>query len=245
MSAVRATRQGAILLLELNAPERRNALSRPMLARLAEHLREPAEGVLGVVLAGRGGTFSAGADFREISGTVDDLGYDDAVTAAREAIQSSPLPVVAAIEGPCMGAAADLALACDFRVAAEGGFVAIPAAGLGLLYNPDVVVRLARTFDADVLRRLLLLGQRLSAEEALRRGLVTEVVPAGSAARRAAELLGGLSAGSAPAVAATKALLNACTGGPPAAEHWQALRRDLLGSPERRHAVERARDRHA
>jgi len=241
---VSAHRLGGVLQLVLDAPQRRNALSRPMLAALAGHLVDLDEDVTGVVISGNGGVFSAGADFAELTGTSADLEYDDAVTAVREAISSCPRLVVAAIEGPCMGAAADLALACDFQVAGEDSFVEIPAVRLGLLYNPEALAGLARTLPATVVRRLVLLGERFEAREALTCGLVTHLVPRGDAATRAAELLESVTSAELDAIAATKGFLRAIATGDDAASTWQDRRRELLDSPVRRAAVDLAHARH-
>lgn len=238
-------RAGSVVHLVLSAPQRRNALSRSMLEALEGALGALDEDVVGVVISGCGDAFSAGADFEELTGSSADLHYDDAVSRVRAAVRGCDRLVVAAVEGPCVGAAADLALACDVRVAAADSYLQIPAVGLGLLYNPDVISGLAQAFPLDAVRRLLLLGERLDAPVAAQLGLVTEVVPTGEAVRRAEELMAAIPPDSLPALAATKAVLAAATTRElPDSETWQHLRRDLLDSPQRRAAVDRARARH-
>ena len=241
---VACSRIGGVLQLVLDAPARKNALSRPMLAALAEALDAVDDSVTGVVISGSGGAFSAGADFRELTGTVADVSYDDAVALVTRAIISLPVVVVAALEGPCVGAGADVALACDLRVAAEGSFVQVPAAKLGLLYNPEAVDRMRRALPRDTVRRLLLLGERFDDHTALQARLVSVVVPRGDALKRAVELLETTSPADVPAVAATKALLHAQETGDYDVAAWQERRLALLGSPARRAAVERAQRRH-
>jgi enoyl-CoA hydratase len=243
-AGVRTEREGSVLHLVLDAPEHRNALSRPMLRALADTLEALDEQVAAVVLSGHGGTFSAGADFRELSGTPDDEGYDDEVARVTAAIAAVPRPVVAALEGPCMGAAADLALSCDVRVAAQGSFVQVPAVRLGILYNPDAVARLGGRLPHDTVRRLLLLGERFPAEEARRAGLVSVVVPRGEAVKQALDLLDELTVEQVDALAATKALLNDLDTRTYDATHWASRRRALLGSPARAAALGRARRKH-
>lgn len=234
-----------LLHVELTAPERRNALSREVLAATHDALAGAGADVTGVVLSGHGDAFSAGADFRDITGTTADLDYDDAVAEVTRAIREHPSVVVAAIEGPCMGAAADLALSCDIRVAAEDSWLQIPAARLGLLYNPASIGRLASGLPPDTVRRLLLLGERFSGVEAREAGLVSVVVPPGQALRRAHELLSETTTDHLAAIAATKALLNSHDAGSFDPDDWQGLRRALLDSPQRRAAVAGARRRHS
>lgn len=248
MSAVLVTRRdGGVLHLVLDVPRRRNALSRPLLSALETALRDVGDDVDGVVISGSGGTFSAGADFSELDGTAGDAAYDDAVSRVRDAIVGCDRLVIAAIEGPCLGAAVDLALSCDARVASAGSYLEVPAARLGLLYNPVAVARLLRCHGVEPVRRLLLLGERLDAETAASLGLVTRLADEGGAVAAAEELLAGVPRGALPAVSATKALLGAYADGDPLEdlERWQRRRFALLDSPERRAAATAARDRHA
>lgn len=239
---VDVTHHGRAVQLALDSPGRRNALSRTMLADLADALRGMDDSVVGVVICGSAGTFSAGADFADLTGTSSDESYDDAVADVTRTIRELPRLVVAAIEGPCLGAAADLALSCDLRVAAEDSYFAIPAVRLGLLYNPATIDRLRRNFPGDALRRLLLLGERLPAADALTGGLIGQIAPHGQAAACARALIDDLDPSHLDAIAATKGVLNDDSDDPGRA--WQQRRRELLDSPTRRAAVDDARNRH-
>ena len=243
-AAVERSRVGPVLHLVLNEPARRNALSRPMLADLANELRNIDDSVTGVVISGAGDAFGAGADFRELTGTTADASYDDAVAVVTSAITTLPRIVVAAIEGPCVGAATDLALACDLRVAAEGSYLHLPATKLGLLYNPAALERIGRAIPRDTVRRLVLLGERFDAQAALQAGLVTYVAPRGGAVERAVELLKTVDPVDVPAVAATKELLNAQETGAYEAAAWQARRLALMEAPARNAALGQAKRRH-
>lgn len=237
-------RHGSVLHLVLDAPRRRHALTRAMLHALTQALASIPEDVTGVVLRGAGDTFSAGADFAELSGTSADIAYDDDVTQVRTAIQRCPRVVVAAIEGPCMGAAADLALACDVRVMAEDAYIQVPAVRLGLLYSPDALRQHANTYPIDPVRRLFLLGERFEGPAAHAAGLATSVVPHGAAAEHATDLLSRITLPEQDAVAATKVFLDAVRSGTVDMTAWQRTRTELLDSPARRAAVSAARDRH-
>lgn len=130
MSSQLATaRTGTVLSLVLDAPAHRNALSFALLGELAAALEQDLDGVTGIVISGSDGAFSAGADFRDLTGTSRDIAFDDAVERVTAAIGASPVPVSAAIEGPCLGAGAHLALACDVRVAGAGSFLQVPPSG--------------------------------------------------------------------------------------------------------------------
>lgn len=240
---IQKTTEGAILVLEMKDPASRNALSRGMLSGLTEVISSASTDVLGIVITGGADCFSSGGDFRELKGTGEDLEYDHAIASLTTTILSSDRIVVAAIEGPCMGAAADIALACDYRIAGEGSFMQIPAVRLGLLYNPEAIDRLRRLHRADTVARLLLAGERFDAQAACQAGLFSRVVPRGDAVRMALQDLRTLGSQQAQAVRATKQLLSALDAGRANMEHWQARRMELLDSEERQLAIEQAQER--
>lgn len=228
-----------VLRARIEAPARRNALSRAILARLRE-VFAPLPDVDGVVLTGSGTVFSAGADLGELDGTSRDLEFDDELALLTEAVRTAPVPVVAAVEGPCVGAAVDLALACDARIAGADAWLRVPAVRLGILYSPRTIQRLHRTLPRETVTRLMLLGHRFDARPAAAAGLVTEVVPAGESARRAARLAAAVDRGGS-AFAHTKRLLAELDDGTFDERRWQQIRSGLVASPERRTALERAR----
>lgn len=236
--------QAGIVSIFLDRPDRRNALSLELLGRLDDILASDSLAAADMaVISGRGGMFSAGADLSDINGTLDDLAIDDAIEAVTGRIRDLPLPVIAAIDGACMGGAVDLALSCDLRIAAENAFIQVPAARLGLLYNPRSIVKLQRRYGRDAVFRLLALGERFSARTAFNIGLVSRVVPGDShdaALAWADESSGNVGR----AAAATKQLLNSVDAGDFDPEDWEKLRRDILSSPERREAVSREKKRH-
>lgn len=246
MSSQLATaRTGTVLSLVLDAPAHRNALSFALLGELAAALEQDLDGVTGIVISGSDGAFSAGADFRDLTGTSRDIAFDDAVERVTAAIGASPVPVSAAIEGPCLGAGAHLALACDVRVAGAGSFLQVPAVRLGLLYSPRAIAWLAGAYPRDSVRRLLLLGERFDAPAAVEAGLVSTVVPAGTALERATAALAGPAPAHLAALASTRGLLNALDSGSYDDAAWQQRRTDLLDSPSRADAIREAKARHA
>lgn len=236
-----ATSDG-ICELVLDSPGRKNALSYDLLEDLNRKLSLARDdGALAVILTGSGDTFSAGADFADLTGTIGDLAIDDAIEQAVTQICSMPVPVIAAIEGPCMGGAIDIALACDFRVASEDAFFEVPAVRLGLLYNPEAVRRWRARLSGLALRRVLLLGERLTAAEANQAGLISHLVAAGCALDKSRELAHRSAKGTRDAVAATKSLLLALDSGETDLARWEQIRKEILDSPERLESVSRAR----
>jgi enoyl-CoA hydratase/carnithine racemase len=233
-----------VLHITLQVPARRNALSLELLERLREVIeRHRDQGVHAATLTGSGGTFSAGADLADLSGTPADVRVDEAITRATGAITDAPFPVIAAVEGACIGAAVDLALACEVRVASTTAFFEVPATRLGILYNPTAIARMRRAVPRQTLTRLLVFGQRLDAGVALTAGVVAMLTPAGQAEAAATELASSLAKTDPAAVAATKALLGALDRDEFDPESWQQRRLALLGSRHRANAITAAQAR--
>lgn len=238
---------GAILLAEINRPHRANALRRRTIRELEAQLDAaeasesgpagpPGDSISGVVITGGSRRFSAGADLTTLTGSLQDLGFDDALQQLCRRIVHSPLPVVAAVEGACFGAAVDLAWACDAVVVSKEARLALPSTRLGILYNPASVARLHSRLGSSTLRRLMVLQQELPGRE-LPRGAAI-VTPPGAAASTAVRLVQAVSADRG-AMATTKALLASLDSGAafdPAA--WQAEREALLSAPARLEALD-------
>ena len=233
-----------VLEVTFENPRRRNALSRPLLWALGRAVGDAGAGdVRAVVLAGAGDTFSAGADLAELTGTIDDRAVDDAIEKAAASIRGCAVPVIAAVEGPCIGGALEVALSCDAIVAAEGARFALPATHLGLLYNPRAVARLRLCLSPAALRWLLVLGEPIDADTGAVMGLVARVVREGTARAEALALAVRVTTRSPSAVAATRKLLDELERGSTQLDEWERVRLDILGSNERRERVEQAKAR--
>jgi 2-(1,2-epoxy-1,2-dihydrophenyl)acetyl-CoA isomerase len=192
MSEVLTAREGAVLTITLNRPEVYNAFNRALHAALHEALEEAAaEDLRAVVITGAGRGFCSGQDLKEFS----DLPEGGIRTALEEtyhpnirAIRALEKPVIAAVNGPAAGAGLSLAAACDVRIASDAATFVPGFIGIGLV--PDSggswfihrILGYARAFEWMVSNR------RLSAEEALACGLVSEVVPADGFEARVAEV---------------------------------------------------------
>ena len=127
--------------------------------------------------------FSAGMDLAEIGAGTTTSRWTTLIALRRQRSGSLPIPVIAAIEGPCFGAAADLAIACDVRIQAETRASASPPSSLGILYRPEGIADMIATVGRETVSRLLLFGERISAEEAVAAGLAAHVVRGGRARR--------------------------------------------------------------
>ncbi|MEM7693877.1 MAG: enoyl-CoA hydratase-related protein [Pseudomonadota bacterium] len=172
---------GEVAIATLINPARRNAISLGMWREL-EAFAIDANGdpdVRAVLFRGADGTFCAGADISDFDeardGSDASRAYDDQLERTCLAVEAIRQPTVAQLEGPVVGAGAALAACCDLRVAAADAFVMVPAARLGLGYDPRGVARLARTFGEPTAAWLLLTAGRLPAARAFASGAVHEV----------------------------------------------------------------------
>ena len=168
--------------LVLDQPGRRNALSLAMWAdipaRIAEANTDPRVKVI-LLHGGGAGTFAAGADiseFQEIYGT-EEAARQSGRTVARalQAIEESAKPVIAAIEGACVGGGASLAVASDLRIAHSGTTFGITPAKLGLVYPPGDIRRLLQLAGPGTTRDLLYTGRLMPAAEAKGFGLIDRI----------------------------------------------------------------------
>jgi len=170
---------GAIRIVTLNRPEKRNAISRQMVGELHAFLDdlEASEDVRAVVIQSASPkVFAAGADIRELV----DRDRDDALLRINarifRRIEEQPVPVVAAVRGYALGGGCELALACDLRVAARGAQFGQPEVGLGILPGAGAVQRLPALVGLGRAKELILTGRIVDASEALAIGLVEKVV---------------------------------------------------------------------
>jgi enoyl-CoA hydratase len=176
-AGIRVSRDAGIAHVTLSNPGRRNAISATMwesLRDFAEKAQHDTE-LRSVIISGDGGIFSAGADisgFETGRSGASARHYDDLVETTLRTIEAVPQVVVAAVAGPCVGAGASLASACDFRVADADAFFAVPAARLGLGYDPRGIARFIRIFGEPATKEALLLASRIPAARAFALGAV-------------------------------------------------------------------------
>jgi enoyl-CoA hydratase/carnithine racemase len=182
-SGVVVERDGAVLILRLDRPAKRNALDTAMLGALETELRAAATdaAVRAVILTGGEKAFAAGVDIGEFASVNAGVAnaYPAALARARcwEALARLPQPTIAAVAGYCLGGGCELALACDLRLAAESAVFGQPEIKLGLIPGAGGTQRLPRLVGATKAKELIYFGEPIDAPEAYRLGLVNRVVP--------------------------------------------------------------------
>ena len=244
MGDLHVDRIGGVALIRISRPEKRNALSLIMLEDLVTSVEgEVGDGVVAVVITGDEEIFSAGVDLSELGNGAADVAVDDVLASVIARLRAVPVPLVAAIEGPCVGGAVELVLTCDARIAAEGSYFAVPATRLGLLYRPEGIASLVATVGRDTVARLFLFNERLTSDHALTAGLATHTCARGSAVTSALALCEGISRSTPGAVRATKELVRELVADEVDLSHWSARRHPLLHSDDRLEALARATER--
>lgn len=205
---VRVDRDGPVTVITLNRPDRLNALSHDLLVDLrqivnaADHDRR----TRAIVLTGEGRAFSSGADLRGGPSDAEEVVrsyYNPLITD----LLSLGTPVVAAVNGVTAGAGVSLALACDFRVAAETAAFQLSFVKVGLVPDAGATWLLPRLIGAACAAEMALLGRPVPAPEALTWGLVNEVTEGQMVRDRAVEVAAQLATLSS-SVGATRQLLN-------------------------------------
>jgi enoyl-CoA hydratase len=190
VSGVRVERSGPVTTVLLSRPEKRNAVDGPTAAALADAFRgfdEDDEASV-AVLAGEGGTFCAGADLTAIGTDRQNRVAPDGDGPMGPTRMRLSKPVIAAISGHAVAGGLELALWCDLRVADEDAVLGVFCRRWGVPLIDGGTVRLPRLVGAGRAMDLVLTGRPVGAEEALAIGLVSRVVPTGTA-RAAAEAL--------------------------------------------------------
>ena len=195
---IRLDQQGAVARLLLDRPDKRNAISQSMweaLPRLVEQAMAAPDVRVMILGSTMPGTFCAGADIgefaRESASATWRRANQAAIRAAQLAIARAPKPVIAAIDGDCVGGGCGLALACDIRVASPRSRLGITPAKLGLVYSLHDTKLLVDLVGPGQARRMLYTGMLLAADEAQRIGLVEELAddPQASAEQLAAAIV--------------------------------------------------------
>ena len=193
----------------LNRPQARNAIDVQLVTELHEVCARLESSPNVLVITGAEGMFAAGADIGELR----DRGIGDALRGINsrlfERIANLPLATIAAIDGPAIGGGAELAYACDFRLVTARAKFANPEVGLGIIAGAGATWRLRDLVGLSVATDVLLGGRVLSGEEALRFGLVTELVDPDELDRAVDGLVARVRRGSEDASRLTKLALKA------------------------------------
>lgn len=209
--------EGGVATVTLNRPERKNPLTFASYAELRDLFRRLvyAEDVRAVVLAGAGGNFSSGGDVHDIIGPLTSANMKELLAFTRmtgdlvKAIRACPQPVLAAVDGVCVGAGAAIAMACDLRLASPQSKVAFLFVRVGLAgCDMGACAMLPRIIGQGRASELLFTGRSMSAEEGERWGFFNRLVPAEALLTEAEETARRLAAGPTFAHGMTKTMLN-------------------------------------
>jgi enoyl-CoA hydratase/carnithine racemase len=245
-AAVQLAIEGPVARITLNRPEVLNAGDAGWVAELNDVVARIAArtDLRLAVIGGAGRAFSTGVDLKALAAGRVTLPHFVAWEDAMTAIERMPLPFIAAINGHCLGGGLQLALVCDYRLAADNAAIGLPAVKECLI--PSMALyRLPRLIGIARARELILTGEPISAARAEQFGLVHEVVPAAEFARAVDRCIERFLALPATSVAWSKRLLAGAFDVPfdEFRREMEAGLRECLASPEHRAAMDEIRGR--
>ena len=237
---VQLGRDGGVATLTLNRPETFNSWNQKMRDELrdAVHALAADDALRVLVITGTGRAFSAGEDVRGMQGLTD-VGTRGFRRVARDIhnvfdeIEAMEVPVIAAINGVAAGGGMELALSCDFRLAAETAKMGFPENNVGLIPGSGGCSRLVKLVGLARAKRLVMTGEMVTAQRALAFGLVEEILPADELMPRVMELAQQLAAKAPLALGLAKLVLNACLNVDPATgRNLERLGQSILKTTE-------------
>jgi enoyl-CoA hydratase len=182
------TRDGHVTTIEMQRPDRRNALNTELVEGLRAAIEQAgADDIRAIVLTGQGSVFCAGAD---LSGDAFADDYPDRLIALHKSIDDAPMPVIGAINGPAIGAGLQLAMICDLRVVSPDAFFQFPTSKYGLALDNWSIRRLASLAGHGRARSMLLSAEKLTADVALQTGMANRIGTLADAQKWAEEIAG-------------------------------------------------------
>ena len=239
-SLVKTSVENAIGTITLNSPQNHNALSIALIEdikRVAAELK--ACGIRVVVLRAAPGAkvWSAGHDVRELpTNGRDPLTYNDPLRQLVRAVQETPVPVIAMIEGSVWGGACELVMSCDVVFAAEDATFAITPARLGVPYDIAGVLNFMQRASLPIIKEMLFTAQPMSADRALQVGIVNQVFPIQQLESATYQLAAQITRNSLLVIALLKEELRVLSAATPLTpegfERIQALRRQIYDSSD-------------
>lgn len=173
-------RRSSVASVTLNRPDALNALNNEMMAEVTEVLKEfeADDEIKAIVLTGSSKAFAAGADIKEISSkNYMDVYKEDFVTSNWEEVLKCRKPIIAAVAGYALGGGCELAMMCDFILAADNAKFGQPEISIGVIPGAGGTQRLTRLVGKSKAMEMILTGRMMDAAEAERCGLVSRIVP--------------------------------------------------------------------
>lgn len=207
---IELTKEGGVATIQLDRPKALNALCAPMMAEVAAALEVlQADDAIGcVILTGSEKAFAAGADIKEMA----ELEYLDIykrdLFANHEAIARFRKPIIAAVAGYALGGGCEIAMMCDFIIAADNAKFGQPEINLGVMPGIGGTQRLIRAVGKSKAMDMCLTGRMMDAQEALASNLVSRVVPVDELMETTKEAAGKIAAQSQPVAMMTKETIN-------------------------------------
>ena len=206
-------KEGPVAVIQINRPQKKNSLNTELRHEIEKVMREIAADAKqrAVILTGGEEIFCAGADISEIEGTVS---AEAAYQHAREfqilfgQLEALPQPVIAAVSGYALGGGCELALACDFRIASDTARFGLPEIKIGAFPGGGGTQRLPRLIGTAKAKEMILIGDPITAEQALAVGLVMKVTPKAKLMEEANALAAKLASLPRLALQASKMLIN-------------------------------------
>ncbi|MHB1420730.1 MAG: enoyl-CoA hydratase/isomerase family protein [Bacillota bacterium] len=179
---IELTRTGFVGLISMIRPKKRNAISTKLIAELREtiHDLEADDGIRVIVITGSEAAFCAGADISEVAGLRNGRDIYNWIRNVQKLfieMEDIGKPIIAAVNGVAMGGGMELSMACDLRYAAEGAIFGVPEINIGVLPAAGGMSRLPRLVGLGIAKELIYTGRRVTAEEAIKVGLVNKVFP--------------------------------------------------------------------
>ncbi len=208
---IRERPAGGVLLLRLNRPEKRNALATPLLEAIAAALADADKDpdIRAIVLMGNERVFAAGADLDELAAAASEA-LDSPRFRAWAVIQAHTTPLVAAVEGWCLGAGLELMLRADLVIAGESARFGQPETNLGIMPGAGGTALLPRVVGRSLAMEMVLTGEPISASRAYAVGLIARMVADGEACRAAIDLASTLADRAPHALQAARASIAQC-----------------------------------
>jgi enoyl-CoA hydratase/carnithine racemase len=210
-------KDSGVATIIFNRPEMRNAISYRMWSRIPEIMRdldEDPEVRIAVVKGAGDRAFIAGADISEFKSLRSDPEnvkiYNAATAAATKSLYNFPKPLIAMINGFCMGGGTSIAVCCDLRIAAENAMFGVPAAKLGLGYGFEGTKILVDIVGPAFAKEILFTGRSFDAREANEMGLVNRVVPVDELESYVVELAETIAANAPLTVKTSKYIVGQC-----------------------------------